>query len=129
MARQRRFRYWLTTFLMLLIGLLSLMPGSSFPKVRVWHADFWVHIIMYGTLMLALLVDYTGYGYRRIDIKQTLWLVLIPFGYGVLMELAQMLSATRSSSWSDALGNGIGAMVGWTIFSLLYYGGKSGKER
>ena len=81
--------------LLIIITVLSLMPGQEFPETDVSFADKWVHWFMYGTWTVVVLWE---------DRKRK-------------MELAQaFLTTTRSGEWMDLWANVFGVICGWALF-------------
>lgn len=103
--------------LALLILYLSLAPGDSFDKVsliNIPHFDKIAHFVMYLTFMSVIIFE----NRKRIkDTKQIVYIALIPFSYGIIMEIFQFLfTSTRTGSLYDILFNLAGV-----IFSILIW--------
>lgn len=102
---------------MLLVAGLSLMPGSSVPKVSLFEGiDKLVHLLMYTVLVaLAFLV------FRR--------LTLVTVGsviYGVLLECLQAtgsvyLRTGRSFELADIAANASGALFAACVVYYFFY--------
>lgn len=103
--------------LALLILYLSLTPGDSFdqvPLINIPHFDKIAHFVMYLTFMSVIIFEN-----RKIikDTKQIVCIALIPFSYGIIMEIFQfLLTSTRMGSLYDILFNLAGV-----IFSMLIW--------
>ena len=98
----------------LIIAYLSLAPGDSFKEVTLSNADKIVHFLMYLTLMSVIIFEN-----RKMikDSKQILYIALVPFSYGVLMEILQfLLTSDRGASFFDILSN-----LSGVIFSALMW--------
>jgi VanZ family protein len=100
----------------LLIMYLSLAPSNSFNKVafKIPHLDKMVHFVMYFALMSVIVFE------NRKWIKEQnhlFYISLIPFFYGIVMEIVQTLFTTsRSGSFSDIIFNTLGV-----IFSVAVW--------
>jgi VanZ family protein len=100
----------------LLILYLSLTPGSDFNEgfLKIPHADKIAHFIMYFTLMSVIIFE------NRKLVKLTrdlLLLAIIPFTYGIIIEILQsLLTTTRTGSIYDIVFNLAGI-----IFSILLW--------
>ena len=113
-------RYPISLFLVVVITLLSLLPTPDIKMgVDVPLADKWTHMVMYGTLTLAIWFDY-----KRAHKKYNVWRLLLfaflaPIAMGGTLELAQAyLTTCRSGEWLDFVANTIGVCLG-TIGGLL----------
>jgi VanZ family protein len=96
----------------LVILYLSLASSESFDKVRYFSLSFFdkiVHTGMYMGFMSVIIFE------NRKSINsnlQLLLLALIPFGYGILMELFQLtLTTSRSASFYDVIANATGILI------------------
>ena len=113
-------RYSLAILLAVVIVLLSLLPFQDIKVgVHVPLADKWTHMVMYGTLTLAIWFDY-----KRSHKKYNVWRLLLfaflaPIAMGGTLELAQAyLTTCRSGEWLDFVANTIGVCLG-TVGGLL----------
>lgn len=98
----------------LIIAYLSLAPGDSFKEVTLSNADKIVHFLMYLTLMSVIIFEN-----RKMikDTKQIVYIALVPFSYGVLMEILQfVITSDRGASFFDILSN-----LSGVIFSALMW--------
>ena len=105
----------------LIISFLSLENMSEFEKVsgvffKIPHIDKIVHWGMYFTFMSVIIFE------NRNQIKTTKYLfllALIPFFYGILMEILQFtVTSNRSGSIYDAIFNSIGilfSIISWLV--------------
>ena len=108
------------------ILILTGLPGSLLPSVKpVIGLDKVVHILMYATFAFLCLWGYrkqfidNGSEYR----KRAIWLaVIISFAYGGLTEIIQeALVPGRTGDWFDFLADGIGTVLGATVFYLFFH--------
>ena len=102
----------LSILVALIILYLSLASSDTFKKVPlidIPNFDKVVHFLMYFGLMSVMIFE----NRRTIKSNKQLFLVaLIPFFYGIIMELLQTtLTATRSCSFFDAVFNSVGILV------------------
>jgi len=87
----------------LLIGVLSLLPGSELPSQT--FNDKLNHFIAYGVLSFGAVV-----GRHRVPL---LWVIALVIGYGLALEILQgLMPYERSASWLDALANTGGVLIG-----------------
>jgi VanZ family protein len=112
-------KYILSILLALVILYLSLANAHTFDKVSSIidfpNIDKVVHFGMYFSLMMVIVFENRKIikGYKHLFL-----IGLLPFFYGVLMEILQAtLTVTRTGSVFDALANGAGILV--SIFLCL----------
>jgi VanZ family protein len=103
--------------LALIILYLSLASSETFEKVRYFNSSFFdkiVHSGMYMGFMSVIIFE----NRKSINSNLELFLLaLIPFVYGILMELFQLtLTTSRSASFYDVLANAAGILT-----SLLFW--------
>lgn len=101
----------------LIIMYLSLANAHTFDRVTFFNIpefDKFVHFSMYFGLMSVIILE----NRRSINDNKRLFLTgLIPFGYGVLLEIIQSLfTITRTGSVFDALANTTGIIVSILIW-------------
>lgn len=96
----------------LIIMYLSLASSDTFKKVPTFNIPFLdkiVHFGMYFVLMSVILFEN-----RKIlkGIGQFFLIAIIPFIYGILMEILQAtLTVTRSGSFFDVIFNSLGILI------------------
>ena len=113
-------RYPISLLLVVAITLLSLLPIPDIKmEVEVPLADKWTHMVMYGTLTLAIWFDYKR-SHKKYDAwRLLLFAFLAPIAMGGTLELAQAyLTTCRSGEWLDFVANTIGVCLG-TVGGLL----------
>ena len=107
-------------FVALMILYLSLTNSSTFEKVHfinIPHLDKIVHFLMYSGLMSVIIVE--NRKSLNSNIRLTL-IALIPFIYGILMEILQMIIATgRSGSIYDVLANSCGIIAASSLWLII----------
>jgi VanZ family protein len=100
----------LSILVSLIIMYLSLAGSDSFKKVNIQIPNFdkIVHFCMYFGLMSVIIFEN-----RRLfkSNKQIFLTGLIPLSYGILMEILQSLTDTRTASIYDAMANCAGIFV------------------
>lgn len=104
----------------LVILYLSLANSQSFddvPFLNIPHFDKIAHFLMYFGLMSVIVFEHKN----EINGRTQLSLVaLIPFIYGILMEILQLtIAATRSGNFYDVLANSAGIIVSALLWLLL----------
>ncbi len=114
-------KHWKSICVSLLILYLCMMDTKDLPEVGVSNLDKLVHFVM--SLFLSVLV----YIENSAVLKQKISFCFIFFGsflfpvlYSGLIEIIQeYFSPTRSGDWMDFLFDGIGALTGIVICSIL----------
>ncbi|WP_405242418.1 VanZ family protein [Lentisalinibacter salinarum] len=115
----------LTLLLMLLLLVLSLIPGRAEPgdSVFVWAVAMTptvlqkvMHLLLYG--LLAFMWAWTLEALESVRIRLVV-AALLAASFGVVMELAQTQVPGRFGTLVDALLNGTGAALGLIIAWLL----------
>lgn len=87
----------------ILIGILSLLPGSELPAQS--FNDKLNHFIAYGVLSFGAVV-----GRHRLAL---VWVIGLVIGYGLALEVLQgIMPFGRSASWLDAFANTGGVLIG-----------------
>jgi VanZ family protein len=105
--------------MVLIIMYLSLTNGEKFEKFSLLHITFMdkiVHFVMYFVMMSVIIFEHR----KTIRNARHLFLIaLIPFSYGVLMEILQsILTVSRTGSFIDVIFNTAGISVS-VLLSLL----------
>jgi VanZ family protein len=103
-------------FIILYLSLTSSHTFDKVPMFNIPYLDKIVHFLMYGGLMSVILFENRNTIFSQ---RQIFLISLIPFFYGILMELLQaVLTDTRSGSMYDALADtaGIFAAVLFWLF-------------
>lgn len=96
---------------------LSLANSENFDSVQINipNADKFVHFGMYFSLMTSILIE----NRNRIIQRRTIYqLSLIPLSYGILMEILQYFTVSRTASLADAAADASGiifTVVLWLI--------------
>lgn len=100
----------LSIIVALIIMYLSLASSDSFKKVHIQIPNFdkIVHFCMYFIFMSVIIFEN-----RRLfkSNKQIFFAGLIPLSYGIIMEILQSLTDTRTASVYDAMANSAGILV------------------
>jgi VanZ family protein len=113
-----RHRAWVLAALWAgLIFVLSSIPGSSMPSIRLFaHADKAAHMAVYGVLGLLCFV-----AARKTWNVRPRWLVVVATAlavcYGVTDELHQLLIPGRSADPRDVGADGVGALIASFVFA------------
>jgi VanZ family protein len=111
----------------LIILYLSLASSDTFDSVPVFNIPYYdklVHFCMYSGFMAVLILE------SRNKIKSNLQLfliALIPFSYGILMEVFQAsLTTSRSASFLDVAANLSGILASLLLWLWIkpYFTGK-----
>jgi len=102
----------LSIIVALVILYLSLADSQSFDKVRFFNIPYFdkiAHFLMYFGLMSVIVFEHRNAINERIQLSLV---ALIPFTYGILMEILQLtIAANRSGSVFDVIANAAGIII------------------
>ena len=121
-------RYPLSTFLIVVIWIICLIPVPETPLSDISMIDKWTHFVMYGTLSMCLWFECIRNGRMQsasgniYTVKRWMFIpcVLCTVIMGGLIELAQAyLTTCRSGDWLDFLCNSIGVVLGTVVALIL----------
>jgi len=102
----------------LFITFLLLFPTTNIPKVEVPYIDKLGHVTLFAILIIIWLffvLSKTGW-----DRLTSLWVVLIIFFYGIIIEALQgMFFESRTADGWDIIANSAGILLGWLIFQKI----------
>lgn len=106
-------RYPLTFLLTAAIWYLSLFTPPRTPLDDVQFIDKWTHLVMYGSLTLALWWE-DGRARKRLAAwTRAAWIFLCPAAMGGIVELAQAYCTTnRTGDLLDFAANAAGSLIG-----------------
>lgn len=111
----------------LVILYLSLANSKSFEgiEVQVPYSDKIVHFGMYFALMTSLLIE----NRQKVKKNASIFILgLIPLGYGILMEILQSFTVTRSPSAGDALADAAGILFSVFLWFIAWPSVKAKSE-
>lgn len=98
---------------------LSMTNSDTFESVRlvdIPNSDKMVHVGMYFVLMSAVLYENRK---RVINFRDILTAALFPLSYGILIEILQSLTVSRSASFYDALADAAGIIISIVLWKLI----------
>lgn len=107
------FRIILIVYLIVIL-VLSTIPGRAFPDIDLFSFDKLLHIIEY--FILAFLAINTT---KILSTRIIILIIIIGIAYGGFNEVWQSLVAGRFASGYDAIANGVGMILG-SIVSYKY---------
>ena len=114
------FQYKFTILLVLVIALLSLLPGENMPGSFLFsipHFDKIIHMGMYASLGFVALTE------SRLDPPRLARHVLLLFAIFAMSALIEILQATvvasRSAEWFDLLSNFLGLILGYIAHRII----------
>ncbi|MCL3780181.1 hypothetical protein EMN47_07225 [Prolixibacteraceae bacterium JC049] len=112
-------RFWKAELMLLVIVILCLIPSSQLPKnvPIIPHLDKVVHFLMYFSIML-LLIQPMHLTFTNKSKALTISFIL-GISLGILVEVAQHFTLTRSANIYDALANTAGLVVAALLFPIL----------
>ncbi|MEJ2254718.1 MAG: VanZ family protein [Nitrospirota bacterium] len=102
----------------LLLWLAVLLFFSLYPfsqRGLVPHSDLLVHAVLYGITCLLLFSVLGGLSREALRRHALSLAVVSASAYGLLMEVAQSFTRTRTFSWEDEMAN-----VGGALLAALY---------
>jgi len=113
-------RFWKPVLWLIIILVLSLMPGNRLPGIPLFpHIDKVVHATMYFGLAVLLVRPLSHFPFRRPYFVAVMICLLI----GSLVEISQeYLAFNRSGSWLDEAANLTGALMGILFYHFLVLG-------
>jgi len=92
----------------LAVALGSLSPALA--RLLPWYAPQWTHVLIYAVFALATCAAVAGVRHGALNV------LILTGGFGLLVELAQLLVPTRTASPTDAFLNVLGAVLGVSVF-------------
>lgn len=98
---------------------LSMANSNTFEPVKIFTIPYFdkiVHFGMYFTLMFTVLVEHRKNLFGN---KQILGAAIFPLIYGILIEVFQSFTVSRSASFFDALADFAGITVAIIIWNLI----------
>ena len=114
------FQYKFTILLLVVIALLSLVPGENMPGSFLFsipHSDKIIHMSMYASLGFVALAE-SHRNQSRLGMQ-----VLLLFSIFTLSAIIEILQATvvaaRSAEWFDLLSNFLGLIAGYIAHRLI----------
>ncbi|MGB3082675.1 MAG: VanZ family protein [Candidatus Omnitrophota bacterium] len=118
-VKNRRIRAWMPvavwTFIILIF---SVLPGKTLPDVATGHLDKVFHFFVYFLLSILLIRGFRLSFGGIIPLKYILFILILGWGYGILMELVQFAIPGREPSVLDAAANVAGVLFGITLRKL-----------
>lgn len=118
---RRNFFSVLTALAILYLSLANSSTFDKVPLINIPHIDKIVHFLMYFGLMSVIILEHKS---SVRNIASLFRLALIPVAYGILMEILQMFTVSRSGNIADAFADfaGIGFSVFlWLLIKPLFY--------
>lgn len=105
----------------ILATIAFLMPGSSIPSVSISMPigmDKLVHVGIHFTLVLSWLIYYARQN-SKVKMRSVFFIALCCVAYGIIIEVVQGMTETRSSELFDVFANMIGTALGTLVFLVL----------
>ena len=117
--------YPFSTFLIIAIWVICLVPIGETPISHVELGDKWAHALMYMILSAVIIAEY-AHRHRRVGWQRiTLAALVMPIAMGAMIELAQayLTFGHRSGEmldWiADSIGSAISSFIGIPLASCL----------
>jgi VanZ family protein len=112
--------YLPTLVWVVVITIVSTMPGIQLPNFNLFSADKLAHAIMYATFVFLVVRDFKKKNGRWPDFKEGMTFFLLSAGYGVFMEWVQgTFFPGRFCELDDMIANTFGAIVAWGSVSFF----------
>lgn len=111
-------RYLPTILVCTLVLILSVINTGVLPRTDVPSVDKIVHIIMYFSIALMLMLNQTSYYRETITKLQLLFVFFFSVGFGALMEAIQYFLPWRSGSIYDFIVNTLGVILAIGVFCI-----------
>lgn len=112
-------KYKFTILFALVVLILSVLPGSSFPKVKVTNIDKAVHFLLYFMLVCAMYFDNFLNKNKNLTNKKLLCFFIFAVFFGAIVEVIQYFLPFRSAEWYDLLSNTVGAGFGTGVIFFV----------
>ncbi len=127
MAKLNRRTYQIAlVFYLLLIFILSSIPGDDFPKVDFEFSDKIVHIIIYSILFLLFFYSLKNQSkYTKLQKYAPEFSFLFTALYGITDELHQYFVPKRSCDFYDWFADLTGALLMYMVIKFYYSGKKT----
>ena len=101
-----------------MITVLSLISlGTIGSSIKIANKDKYVHFIFYFVFVVLWFLVAKSISNAK---KTNLIVLLTAIGYGILMEICQGFTKTRTPDVMDALANSIGAAIGLFFIASVY---------
>jgi len=116
------FKYLLPAFCwMLLILLLTGLPGYNFPSNELFSTDKVIHFGLYFLLSFLLMQAFhKQHTLPALRFESGFYTLLIGIFYSGLTEILQgLVFVQRSADLKDYLANVLGCIAGWLFFKIL----------
>lgn len=117
MLWRKALTYWKSTIVAAIIAYGCLLRKPLFTVPPIDGGDKWVHWLVFMILTLTLLWDSHKAGLQ--SWKQWVIAIALPIIYGGLIEiLQQQFFYPRTGEWLDWLADGVGVLIGSTIWLI-----------
>ncbi|NND61906.1 MAG: VanZ family protein [Flavobacteriaceae bacterium] len=112
-----KFLYFLGISYSLLVTILFLMPAQDVPEVTIPFLDKLVHVLIFSILSFIWLLIFRN---SSKIIHTILWICLIIWCYGIIIELLQQwfFDTRNADSW-DVVANSVGILTGVLLFQRI----------
>ena len=97
------------------ILIASVLPGDKYPQVDLINIDKVIHFLVYAVLSFLMLKSIQLNFETTFPGEDVLFTLILCIGYGILLELVQLVIPNRNFSLIDAAFNTAGAIFGVLI--------------
>ncbi|BDD02771.1 hypothetical protein AUTU_02540 [Aureibacter tunicatorum] len=108
----------------LVILFLTLIPGQHLPEMVSWNllaTDKLAHSFVFMILTLLAIIGFLKQGVYPWLKQRAEWVAVAgAFVYGGFIELMQSFIPNRSFEFQDMIANGIGCLLGYAVYLLIY---------
>jgi VanZ family protein len=100
------------------VWMVFLTVASLLPRGGVGLGETWDKVVHFGAYFITSLLFY--YVFRSRFERADIYAVLFAFGYGVILEVAQLFVPGRSCSLKDLMANFSGVLFFFVLYRLLW---------
>jgi len=116
------FRFWKSACWFILILIVTFLPGSSSRRIKLFiHADKLIHLLLFFTFSLLLIID-TKKFFQTSSIQKNIIIAVTLTGVavGLFTELVQyFVIVDRSGTIGDLIADISGILIGIGIYKLI----------
>ncbi len=105
----------LTIMWALIILIVSVLPSEKYPQIDIINIDKIIHFLVYAVLSFLVLKSFQLNFEMTFPREDVLFTLILCIGYGILLELVQLVIPGRNFSLIDMAFNAAGAVFGVLI--------------
>ena len=110
--------FWKVVFATIIIFILSAVPGRMVKAPIFWNSDKFLHFGMYLIYSILLIAYFEGqFKYANLHKFPMTYALIFAISYGIILEILQeFVFVDRSGSFSDAIANTVGVLIGVVFY-------------